>query len=184
MKVIKPGSTSLYPVPAVLVSCGVDRPNIITLAWVGTVCSDPPAIGIGVRPERYSHGLIARQGQFVVNLPRAEQVAIVDYCGNVSGREVDKWQACRLTPSPASQVEVPLIAECPLALECRVIHHLALGSHDLFIGEVVAVQADEELLAAHGAVDLARANLLAYAGGFYRQVGGQLGRHGDWRKGA
>ena len=109
MKVTKPGSTILYPVPAVLVSCGTEKPNIITLAWVGTLCSDPPAVGIGVRAERYSHGLIAEGGEFVVNLPRADQVDIVDYCGHVSGRDVDKWAQCGLTPFPASQETTALL---------------------------------------------------------------------------
>ena len=95
MKVIKPGSTVLYPLPAVLVSCGVARPNIVTLAWVGTVCSDPPAVGIALRRERHSHSLILESGEFVVNLPRSEQVSVVDYCGQVSGRKVDKWAASR-----------------------------------------------------------------------------------------
>jgi flavin reductase (DIM6/NTAB) family NADH-FMN oxidoreductase RutF len=182
MKVTKPGSTALYPVPAVMVSCGVERPNIITLAWVGTLCSDPPSVGIGIRRERFSHGLIAEYGEFVVNLPRADQVDIVDYCGQVSGRDVDKWAACGLTPVPASRIQTPLIAECPIALECRVIHRLALGVHDLVIGEVLAVQADEELLNAHGQLEYRRADLMTYVGGTYWRLGEPLGRFGDWRK--
>jgi flavin reductase (DIM6/NTAB) family NADH-FMN oxidoreductase RutF len=181
MKVIKPGSTALYPVPAVLVSCGLERPNIITLAWVGTLCSDPPAVGIGVRPERYSHGLLVEAGEFVVNLPRASQVGVVDYCGNISGRDVDKWAACGLTQTPATKIRTPLIAECPVALECRVSHRLALGTHDLFVGEVLAVQADEEVLNGQGHIDYEQAQPLAFGGGYYWQVRGSLGRFGDWR---
>lgn len=181
MKVTKPGSTALAPVPAVMISCGLENPNIITLAWVGTVCSDPPAVSIGVRPERYSHGLINEAGEFVVNLPRADQVDIVDYCGSVSGRNVDKWAACGLTPAPASKIRTPLIAECPVALECRVTQRLALGSHDLFIGEVLAVQIDEESLNEHSQLDIQRVPLLSYAGGYYYQLGDLLGRFGDWR---
>jgi flavin reductase (DIM6/NTAB) family NADH-FMN oxidoreductase RutF len=181
VKVLKPGSTALAPVPAVLISCGVDRPNIVTLAWVGTVCSDPPSVGIGVRLERFSHGLIVEAGEFVVNLPHADQVDLVDYCGQVSGRDVDKWAACGLTPAPASKVRTPLIAECPIALECRVSHRLTLGVHDLFIGEVLAVQADEVVLDGHGRVDYDRMKLLTYVGGYYREVGALLGRFGDWR---
>jgi len=184
MKVRKPGSTALYPVPAVMVSCGLERPNIITLAWVGTVCSDPPSIGISVRPERFSHGLLVEAGEFVVNLPRADQVSIVDYCGQVSGRDVDKWAACGLTAAPASKVGVPLIAECPVALECRVSHRLSLGVHDLFVGEVLAVQVDEAALNAQGQLDYERAQMLAYAGGYYYRLGDRLGRFGDWRGGA
>jgi flavin reductase (DIM6/NTAB) family NADH-FMN oxidoreductase RutF len=168
-------------VPVVLVSCGVDRPNLITLAWAGVACSEPPVIGIGVRPGRFSHHLIAEAGEFVVNIPRADQVGIVDYCGNASGRDVDKWTACGLTPTPASQVRVPLVAECPVALECRVIHRLSLGSHDLFLGQVVAVQADEDLLTAEGRLDYARAQPLAYVGGDYWRMGGPVGHYGEWR---
>lgn len=182
MKVAKSGSTALYPVPAVLVTCGVARPNIITLAWVGTVCSDPPAVAIALRRERYSHSLITETGEFVVNLPRAEQVGAVDFCGQASGRNVDKWAVCGLTPAPASRVSVPVIAECPIALECRVMHHLALGSHDLFVGEVVAIQADDQVLNAQGGIDYERADLLAYVGGAYRRLGDRLGRFGDWKK--
>jgi len=181
VRVVKPGSTALFPVPAVLVTCGVERPNIITLAWVGTLCSDPPAVGIGVRLERFSHGLIAQTGEFVVNLPRADQVEMVDYCGQVSGRDVDKWAACGLTPVPASKVRTPLIAECPIALECRVSHRLTLGVHELFVGEVLAVQAEAGVLDAHGRVDYGRADLLTYVGGDYYRLGEVLGRFGDWR---
>jgi flavin reductase (DIM6/NTAB) family NADH-FMN oxidoreductase RutF len=183
MKVLKLGSTALYPVPAVLVSCGVERPNIITLAWVGTLCSDPPAVGIGVRPERYSHHLIEEGGEFVVNLPRADQVGVVDYCGQASGRHVDKWKACDLTPAPAQKVRPPLIAECPVALECRVLQQLTIGAHDLFVGEVVAVQADDDVLTSQGHIDYEKARPLAYAGGYYWRVTDLLGRFGDWRQG-
>jgi flavin reductase (DIM6/NTAB) family NADH-FMN oxidoreductase RutF len=182
-KVIKPGSTALSPVPAVLVSCGVENPNIITLAWVGTVCSDPPSVGIGVRPERLSHSLIVEAGEFVVNLPSASQVGIVDYCGQVSGRDVDKWSACGLTQAPGHKVRTPLIAECPIALECRVTHTVTPGVHDLFIGQVLSVQADEGVLDDLGRVDWGQIDLLAYAGGYYRQLGQLLGRFGDWRSG-
>lgn len=184
MKAIRPGSTALFPVPAVLVSCGVEKPNIITLAWVGTLCSDPPALGIGVRPNRFSHHLIKEAGEFVVNIPRADQVGIVDYCGQVSGRDVDKWAACGLTPVPAHKIRTPLIAECPIALECRVTQRLTLGSHDLFIGEIVAVQADESVLTGTGQVDYDKARSLCYAGGYYYRMGEFLGRYGDWRRGA
>src|SRR5512136_2829296 len=137
-KTIHPGSTALFPVPAVLVTCGVERPNIITLAWVGTVCSQPPMVGIAVRPERHSHHLLREVGEFVVNLPPAGLVAAVERCGTVSGRDHDKFALCNLTPLPAARVRVPLIAECPIHLECVVRQVLSLGTHDLFLGEVVA----------------------------------------------
>lgn len=183
MKVVKPGSTALFPVPVVLVSCGTGKPNIITLAWAGTVCSEPPMVGIGVRPGRHSHALIVETGEFVVNLPRADQVDMVDYCGQVSGREVDKWVVCGLTPVPGTQVSAPLIAECPVALECIVRQRLALGSHDLFIGEVVAVQADEAILDDRGRLDYERIGPLAYLGGYYHSLGERLGLFGNWRAG-
>jgi flavin reductase (DIM6/NTAB) family NADH-FMN oxidoreductase RutF len=180
-RVIKPGSTALYPVPVVLVSCGIEKPNIITLAWVGTLCSDPPTVGISIRPGRYSHTLIGETGEFVVNVPRADQVNAVDYCGQVSGREVDKWAACKFTPVPAQNVRTPLIAECPVALECKVSRRLSLGSHDLFVGEVLAVQIEEGILDDQGHIDYEKVQPLAYVGGFYWQVGACVGRHGDWR---
>jgi flavin reductase (DIM6/NTAB) family NADH-FMN oxidoreductase RutF len=183
MKVLKRASTALYPVPAVLVSCGWQEPNIITLAWVGTLCSDPPSVGIGVRPSRFSHGLILECQEFVVNLPRADQAGIVDYCGQVSGRDVDKWEACQLTPHPASKVRVPLIAECPVALECRLSQRVALGAHDLFIGEVLAVQASQSVLDERGRINYAEAQPLAYLGGYYWSLGELLGRYGDWTAG-
>jgi flavin reductase (DIM6/NTAB) family NADH-FMN oxidoreductase RutF len=182
LKVLKPGSTALNPVPAVLVSCGTEQPNIITLAWVGTVSSDPPSVGIAVRPQRYSYGLIVEAGEFVVNLPSSDQVGVVDYCGQVSGREVDKWAACGLTPLPPAKIHTPIIGECLLALECRVTQQVPLGAHDLFIGEVVAVQADDRALDARGRVDYGAVSLLTYVGGYYHRVGERLGRFGDWRE--
>jgi len=174
----KPG-TVLYPLPAVLVSCGTGREaNIITLAWVGTLCSEPPLVGIGVRPNRHSHGLIVEEGEFVVNLARAEQVKWVDYCGVVSGRDEDKWAACGLTPAAGSQVEVPLIAECPVNIECRLHQTVSLGTHDLFIGQVVAVQMDEDVLDERGHLDLDKASPFAFLNGEYRQVGDVLGTFG------
>ncbi len=178
-KVTRNPTTALYPVPAVLVSCGVDsEANIITLAWVGTLCSDPALIGIGVRPSRHSHKLIEEVRQFVVNLPTADQVEWVDYCGTVSGRDEDKWSACGFSPVSGTDVQVPLIAECPVNIECRLRQTFRLGSHDLFIGEVVAVQVDEEVLDERGELDIAKARPLAYVNGYYRRVGELLGKHG------
>jgi flavin reductase (DIM6/NTAB) family NADH-FMN oxidoreductase RutF len=182
-KVTKKPGTVLYPIPAVLVSCGTgERANIITLAWVGTLCSEPPLVGIGVRPSRHSHGLIQEVGEFVVNLPGAEQVKWVDYCGVVSGRDEDKWAACGFTPMPASRVQVPVIAECPVSIECRLQQTISLGSHDLFIGEVVAVQVDEAALDGRGHLDVAKASPFAFLDGEYRRVGEQLGTFGFSKK--
>ena len=182
-KVIKKPATVLYPAPAVLVSCGAgQQANIITLAWVGTLCSEPPLVGIGVRPSRHSHGLIEEVGEFVVNLPNAEQARWVDYCGIVSGRDEDKWAACGFSPAPAAEVQVPLIAECPVNIECRVQQVLSLGSHDLFIGEVVAVQMDEAVLDERGRLDFDKAAPFAFLNGEYRQIGELLGRFGYSKK--
>lgn len=174
-------STTLFPTPVVLVTCGVERPNIITLAWVGTVCSNPPMVGIAVRPERYSHQLIGEVGEFVVNLPTVEQVEAVDRCGNLSGRDHDKFALCHLTALPASKVRVPLIAECPIHLECVVRQTVSLGSHDLFVGEVVAVQADETLHGTRRGIDYSRAGLLCYVAGEYFALGEHLGTQGMTR---
>ena len=183
-KVTRKPTTALYPVPVVMVSCGTGaQANIITLAWVGTLCSEPPLVGIGVRPSRHSHGLIQKADEFVVNLPASEQARWVDYCGIVSGRDEDKWAACGFTQAPATEVQAPLIAECPVNIECRLQQTLSLGSHDLFIGEVVAVQIDEAVLNERGRLDFVKAEPFAYVGGEYRQVGKLLGRFGYSRQG-
>lgn len=175
---IKPG-TYLYPVPAVMVTCGPrEKPNIITLAWVGTVCSDPPMLGIGIRPSRYSNELIKQQSAFAVNLPTVDMVRVTDYCGSVSGRKVDKFAATGLTPVPAKVIDTAIIGECPVNIECQVIKVLPLGAHDLFLGKVVAVQVDESILDEVGNMDLAKANLVAYSGGRYWSLGQLLGTHG------
>jgi len=165
---LKPG-TLLSPVPAVLVSCKSQgrRPNIISLAWVGTVCSEPPVIAIGVRPTRYSHELILKSGEFVVNLPSCDQVEVIDFCGSRSGRNVDKFAEMGLEALPGSAVGAPLIASCPVNLECKVVNRVALGSHDVFFGEVVAAHADPGVLTSAGTVDPAKARLVAYASAAY-----------------
>lgn len=168
----------LYPVPPVLVSCQAEgQPNIITLAWTGVACSNPVIIGVGIRPERYSYDIIKRSGEFVVNLPKASQMEQVDLCGTISGREEDKFLRCGFTPTPGSKVQAPLIAQCPVNLECRVREVLPLGSHHLFLGEVLLVHYDEELLA-EGRVDLGPADPLAYAFGRYYRLGEVLGKYG------
>ncbi len=171
--------TYLYPVPAVMVTCGpFSKPNIITLAWVGTVCSDPPMIGISIRPSRFSHGLVKQQLEFAVNLPTVNLVRETDYCGTVSGRKVDKFATTGLTPLPGLATDTALIAECPLNIECKVTQVVSLGSHDLFLGQVVAVQAEDSLANAQGELDLSKAELLAYAGARYWGLGSLLGVHG------
>ena len=162
-----------------MVTCGSrEKPNIITLAWVGTVCSDPPMLSISVRPSRYSNELVKRQGEFAVNLPTVDLVRVTDYCGSVSGRKVDKFAATGLTPVPAKAIETALIAECPINIECQVTQVLPLGVHDLFLAKIVAVQVDESLLDAGGAVDLSRAELFTYSDARYWRLGQLLGTHG------
>ena len=174
---LKPG-TYLYPIPAVMVTCGpLDKPNIITLAWVGTVCSDPPTVGISIRPSRYSHGLVKQYGEFAVNLPTADLVHATDYCGVVSGRKIDKFAQTGLTPVPAKAIATAIIAECPVNMECRVAQVLSLGSHDMFLGEIVAVQADEAVLQKRQ-IDLTQAKPLAYGSGSYWGLGQLLATHG------
>jgi flavin reductase (DIM6/NTAB) family NADH-FMN oxidoreductase RutF len=139
-------------------------------------------IGLGVRPSRHSHGLITEVGEFVVNLPTADQVEWVDYCGTVSGRDEDKWEACGFTRDSGAEVKVPLIAECPVNLECRLDRTVSLGSHDLFIGHVVSVQMDEAVLDERGRFEVTKARPLAYLNGDYHRVGEQLAPHGFSRR--
>lgn len=177
-RVQKP-STALYPLPVVLVSCGKGaRANIITLAWAGTICSDPPMVGLGIRPSRHSFELIKEEEAFVVNVPRAGQVQMVDYCGMVSGRDTDKWEACGFTQKAGVDVDVPMIAECPVNIECSLKEIVPLGSHHLFIGEVTAVQVDVDVLDESEWMDPARAEPVAYVGGEYRGLGDLLGTFG------
>lgn len=142
----KPGNM-LYPLPVVMVSLADrdGRPNIITLAWVGTVCTNPPMVSISVRPERYSYPILKETGEFVINLTTKELAFATDYCGVKSGRDVDKFKEMGLTPIPASEVKAPMIKESPVNIECKVRQILPLGSHDMFLADVVAVHADEKI---------------------------------------
>lgn len=176
----KPGNI-LSPVPAVLVSCGGTRgwkPNLITIAWVGNVCSEPPLLSISVRPERYSYEIIETTREFVVNVPSVWQARAVDWCGVVSGRSEDKFAGAGLTPGAALKVQCPIVLECPLNIECRVRDSLKLGSHTMFVGEVVALQVSSDLIDAKGALHLEKGGLLAFAHGRYFALGRSLGRFG------
>ena len=173
------GSTLLNPEPPVLVSCGHrENPNLITVGWCGTICTQPPMLSISVRPERYSHGLIRQSGVFVVNLPTEPLTRAVDWCGVKSGREVDKFAAMGLHAAPAAQVDTVLLEESPVNLECRVTQVIPLGSHDLFLAEVVAVDVDEALLDETGKLCLERARLIVYSHGEYLALGRRLGSFG------
>ncbi|MDD3953176.1 MAG: flavin reductase family protein [Lentisphaeria bacterium] len=180
-KVIWPGSTQLAPVPAVLVACGNSgghKANLITIAWAGIVCSKPPMLSISVRPERFSYPILRECGEFSVNLPTAQMAATVDWCGVVSGRDHDKFAESGLTAVPGKQISAPIVAECPLSMECKVTQILELGAHHLFLAEILAVQVSEELLDASGRLNLERDNLLAYVHGHYYNLGECIGHFG------
>ncbi len=175
----KPGNM-LYPLPVVMVTCSDKngRPNIITIAWTGTICSDPAMVSISVRKERYSYELIKESGEFVINLTTEELVRATDYCGVRSGKDVDKFAETGLTPIPASKVNAPLIGESPISLECVVREVKELGSHDMFIAEVVSVAADERYMDESGRFDLAKANPIVYSHGSYYGLAEKLGTFG------
>lgn len=170
-KVLEP-QTLLAPVPAALISCGREdgEHNIITLAWVGVVNSVPPMISIAIRPSRYSHGIIKESGEFVVNIPREDQAEVVDACGTVSGKKVNKFTHFNLTARKGALMHAPLIEECPIHLECKVRQVLSLGSHDLFIGEVVSVLVEEDILDDKGKLSLGAGSVLGFGGGQYFAV--------------
>lgn len=175
----KPGNM-LYPVPVVMATCqrAGEAANIITIAWTGTVCSDPAMVSISVRRERYSHAIIKETGEFVVNLTTEKLAKAADYCGVRSGRDVDKFAATHLTPCASQSVACPGIAESPVNIECRVAEIKSLGSHDLFLAEVVNVGVDESLLDETGRLLLDRSGLIVYAHGGYFALGRQIGSFG------
>ncbi len=173
-------ATLLNPAPVVMVTCA-DRngkPNIITIAWTGTINSDPPMVSISVRPERHSHGLITARRQFVINLVTRKLVRAADFCGVKSGREIDKFKSAKLTPAPASVVSVPLIEESPVNIECVVSDIIHLGSHDIFLARIVAVNVDEKLIDQNGKLCLERAGLACYNHGDYCGLGRPMGYFG------
>lgn len=182
--ILKP-STLLSPVPVVLVSCqGIEKegktsPNLITLAWAGTICSEPPMVSISIRPSRFSHQLITESGEFVLNLVNESLLKATDYCGVRSGRDVDKFSQCGLHAIPVKELELAqAVAESPLSLACKVRSVISLGSHDVFMAEVVSVIADSSLLDESGKLGLDKAGLVAYAHGEYRALGRVLGFFG------
>ena len=178
-KTMKP-ATLLMPLPAVMVSCGsLEKPNIITIAWIGIVNSTPPMTYISVRKSRYSHDLIAESGEFVINLTTEALTFATDYCGVRSGREVDKFTEMKLTPLAAGEVSCPMIAESPINLECKVREVHEYPSHDMFVAEIVAVHVDEELIDEKGRFEMEKAGLMAYVHGQYFGIKKQpLGRFG------
>lgn len=179
-RIWKPG-TLIYPLPAVMVSCGDinGEMNILTVSWTGTICTNPPMCYISVRPERHSYNMIKEHGEFVINLTTEQLAQVTDFCGVKSGKEINKFEVCNLTPIAASQVKAPLIGESPLNIECKVTEIKPLGSHDMFIAEVVAVHANENLFNPEtDAFDLNAAQMLAYSHGHYFGLGKKIGRFG------
>ena len=175
----KPGNM-LYPVPVVMVSCQREgeKPNIITAAWCGTTSSTPATLFVSIRPERYSHGIIRETGEFVVNLVNRDLVFATDYCGVKSGRDVDKFQEMKLTPLPSQHISAPGIAESPVNLECKVLDVKSLGSHDMFLAEVVGVTVGDNYMDETGKFNLNQTGLVAYSHGEYFELGEKLGKFG------
>ena len=171
----------IYPLPAVLVSVGENEEeyNLFTVAWTGTVCTNPPMCYISVRPERHSYEILKRTGEFVINLTTSRLARATDWCGVRSGRDYDKFKEMGLTPVAAAQVKAPVVEESPVAIECRVKQVIPLGSHDMFIAEVVNVLVDEEYIDPEsGKLDLQRADLITYCHGEYFRLGDVIGHFG------
>ena len=181
MKLSWKAGTMIYPLPAVLVSCGAapEEYNLITVAWTGTVCTSPPMCYISVRPGRHSYSIIRRTGEFVINLTTARLARATDWCGVRSGRDCDKFAQMGLTPVAAAVVGAPAVAEAPVSIECRVREVIPLGSHDMFLAEVVNVLVDDAYVDPDsGRLDLERAQLMAYCHGEYFRLGEVLGHFG------
>jgi flavin reductase (DIM6/NTAB) family NADH-FMN oxidoreductase RutF len=174
----KPG-TILYPIPAVMVSCGtMDKSNIITIAWTGTVNTDPAMTYISVRPERHSYNIIKESGEFVINVTTEELAFATDWCGVRSGAQYDKFKEMKLTKGKGLHVSCPIIEESPINIECKVVKELPLGSHTMFLAEIVGVQADEKFMEESGRFDFAASNPIAYSHGEYYTLGKKLGKFG------
>lgn len=178
-KSFKPG-TMIYPLPAVLVSCGAtpEEYNVMTASWTGTVCSNPPMCYVSIRPERYSYNIIKRTGCFVLNLTNKDLARATDLCGVRSGRDVDKFKLAGLTPGKAEVVAAPTVQESPVSVECKVVEVRPLGSHDMFLAEVVNVLVDDRYIDENDKLDMAAMNLIAYTHGEYFDVNNPAGFFG------
>lgn len=175
----KPGNM-LYPLPVVMVSCNRkgEKPNIVTVAWTGTICSDPAMVSISVRPERYSHDIIEETGEFVINLVTKDLTYATDYCGVRSGRDVDKFKEMNLTPLHSKMIDAVGIEESPVNIECKVVEVKKLGSHDMFIAEVVNVTVDDRYMDENNKFNLNDSDLVAYSHGEYFTLGEKIGTFG------
>ncbi len=183
-KVIHKPSTALFPLPTVLVTSTLEgsAPNIITIAWTGIMCTEPPIVYIGVNPTRYSYNIIKESGEYVINIPAAEQVKEVDFCGIVSGAKVDKFKETGLTTFPATHVLAPLIVECPVNIECKVRQIITLGSNDAFIAEILAVHYNEDVLDEKGRPDIDLIRPFSYNLRDYRPLANKIGSFGFTKK--
>lgn len=171
--------TFVYPIPAVMVSCGtMEKSNIITVAWTGILNTNPAMCYISVRPERYSHDIIKETGEFVINLTNKQLAYATDWCGVKSGKNVDKFKEMKLTKETANFVKAPLIKESPVSVECKVKQIVPLGSHDMFVAEVLSIDADEKYIDEKGAFDISKCDLIAYANGGYYSLGKKIGKFG------
>ena len=173
------GGTFIYPIPAVMVSCGtMEESNIITVAWTGILNTNPAMCYISVRPERYSHNIIKENGEFAINLTTRQLAYATDWCGVKSGRDVDKFKEMKLTKERANIIKAPLIKECPVSVECKVKEIVPLGSHDMFVAEIVVIDADEKYIDEKGAFDIGKCDLIAYANGGYYPLESKIGKFG------
>lgn len=173
------GSVITSPIPPTMVTCGtVENPNVFTVAWTGVLNTRPPVTYISVRPERFSYDLIKKSGEFVINLTTEQLVRAADYCGVKSGRNINKFEEMNLTAEPASKVNAPILSQSPVNIECKVREVVSLGSHDMFVADIVAVDVAKELLDSNGRLALEKANLVAYSHGDYFALGKKLGSFG------
>lgn len=174
----KPG-TFLYPLPAVMVSCGdMEKSNIITVAWTGIINTDPAIVYISVRPSRYSYNMIKENGEFVINLTTKDLAYATDWCGVKTGEKVDKFKEMKLTKEKAKFVKCPMIKESPVSVECKVKEIRELGTHHMFVAEVLAINADEKYIDEKGAFDISKCDLMAYSNGNYYSLGKKIGKFG------
>ena len=178
-KIEMKGGTLLAPVPPALVSCGtVEKPNALAVAWTGITCSDPPKTYVSIRPSRYSYGLIKESGEFVINLPTEEMAKAIDFCGVHSGRDKDKLALCGLEVETSGKVIAPTVKNAKISLECRVTDIIPLGSHDMFMADILAVRIAPELLDESGKIRFDKAKLIAYSHGEYYTLGKKIGGFG------
>ena len=174
----KPG-TFIYPLPAVMVSCGtMDKSNIITVAWTGILNTNPAKVYISVRPSRYSYNIIKEQGEFIINLTTKNLARATDWCGVKTGAKVDKFKELKLHKEKANFVKCPMIKESPVSVECKVTEVKEFGSHHMFVADVLAINADEKYIDDKGAFDISKCDLIAYSNGHYYSLGKKLGRFG------